>query len=116
MIGDHVLVTGGSGFIGSNLIRELNAHGYTTSNIDYNDNHSVTGESYVGDILLPGWFDAVVKKSCKPDQVVHLAAQVGREFGEDDIRHTIRENAEMTAIVAKTCLDAQIPLDYASKS
>ena len=115
MQGDHILVTGGAGFIGKNFIREMNEHGYTTSCIDKEDNFDVTGDSYTGDLLLPGWFDSVLD-SCKPDQVVHLAAQVGREFGEDDIRHTIRQNAEMTAIVARATRDKQISLAYSSTS
>src|SRR5262249_5146543 len=52
----------------------------------------------------------------QPDVVVHLAAQVGRLFGEDDLLHTIRSNALMTALVARSCAAEGIPLMYTSTS
>ena len=52
----------------------------------------------------------------EPDVIVHLAAQVGREFGEDDLRHTITSNAVMTAMVAREAASAGASLVYASTS
>lgn len=51
-----------------------------------------------------------------PDVVVHLAAQVGRLFGEDDVRHSVDSNAGMTATVAQACGEHGIRLAYASTS
>jgi nucleoside-diphosphate-sugar epimerase len=77
---EHVLVTGGAGFIGTALINHLNHHGYPL------------------------------------DRVIHLAAQVGRMFGEQDLRYTVRENAEMTATLAAFTGRLKIPLVYTSTS
>lgn len=51
-----------------------------------------------------------------PEVVVHLAAKVGRLFGEDDLTATIVDNAAMTAIVSKACGERDIRLVYASTS
>ena len=48
--------------------------------------------------------------------MIHLAAQVGREFGEADVRHTVQSNALMTALVAHACGVAKVPVLYASTS
>jgi len=117
---EHVLITGGAGFIGGYLTRHLIEHNYQVSVVDLEDNHSVNGHSFVGNLLDTSFFEAVLVQldsAGNPvDRVIHLAAQVGREFGEDDIRHTIRENAEMTAVVAKACANHEIPLVYTSTS
>jgi GDP-L-fucose synthase len=112
---EHVLVTGGAGFIGSALIDELNAHGFDTSCVDHHDNRAVSQRAYMVDLLTPGEFERALNLS-KPDRVVHLAAQVGRKFGEDDMRHTVRENAEMSTVVARVCGERGIPLVYCSTS
>lgn len=52
----------------------------------------------------------------KPDAVVHLAAKVGRLFGEDNPLETVTDNAGMTALVAKACGEAEVRLVYASTS
>jgi len=50
------------------------------------------------------------------DYVIHLAAQVGRLFGEDDVAYTVASNAGMTALVAQACGELGIKLAYASTS
>lgn len=116
---EHILITGGAGFIGSALINELNDHGYTTSSFDRNPNYSVSGYQIMRDLLTPQAFEIELSKlheSRGVDRVVHLAAQVGREFGEDDVRHTVRENAEMSTVIARACGERGIPLVYCSTS
>jgi dTDP-L-rhamnose 4-epimerase len=82
----HVLITGGAGFIGSHLADELLAHGYTVRALD-NLTGQVHGpgagrpdylskdvELLVGDVRSP---DDVRKALKGVDAVVHFAARVG---------------------------------------
>ncbi len=102
----RVGVTGAAGFIGQWLCRELEGAG-----------HSVHGTDLIHglDLLEPGCASAWLRVA-RPDVVVHLAAQVGRIFSEDDVRRTVRLNAEMTMIVAQACGEAGVRLAYASTS
>jgi dTDP-glucose 4,6-dehydratase len=99
------LITGDKGFIGSHLRRELSDHGYSIEGHDKAD----------GDLTHPGVFSAHLD-AAEPDLVIHLAAQVGRLFGEQDLAHTIESNVTMTALVAKACGERGVPVLYASSS
>lgn len=101
----RILVTGHRGFIGMHLCAEFESAGYDVCGHDRDE----------GDLTHPGIFDGVVRDA-KPDRVIHLAAQVGRLFGEADVRHTIAANATMTAIVGRSCGSRGIPVLYASTS
>src|SRR5690348_4503038 len=103
----RILVTGAAGFIGQHLVAELNAAGYDgyESDIVYGRRNQ--------DLRDPNVVNAILDLN-ETDVVVHLAAQVGRLFGEDDLRHTIESNAAMTAIVARACGESGIRLCYAS--
>lgn len=106
----RVLVTGGNGFIGQPLVIELR------------ERHEVcivdrAGTSRDGAL----WRDlrnsiTDVLASWSPDLVIHLAAQVGRLFGEDDLRATIADNATATTVLAKDCGELGIRIAYASTS
>jgi dTDP-glucose 4,6-dehydratase len=86
----RVLITGGEGFIGTHLCAALEHAGHDRVILD-----RANGD----DLLTPGLY-AHWLKYAQPDIVVHLAAQVGRLFGEDDVRHSVRSNVEMTTLVA----------------
>lgn len=104
----HVVITGGSGFIGAHLTRELRSKGVTVKNWD-----RVNGTEYelrtTG--ILEGYLDMF-----QPDMVIHLAAKVGRLFGEDNVMQTVDDNAGLTARVAQVCGERGIRLVYASTS
>lgn len=99
-------VTGAAGFIGRWLCEELTGAGHQVVTID-----RVEG----GDLLLAHLASDWLRMT-KPDVVVHLAAQVGRIFSEEDVRRTVRLNAEMTMLVAQACGAAGVRLAYASTS
>lgn len=103
----RVVVTGGSGFIGSHLIPELKAAGHIVYNFDISS-------GWVHNLRNPEAPRRIA--SLKPDAVIHLAAKVGRLFGEDDVQETIVDNAGMTAAVAQVCGEHNIRLLYASTS
>lgn len=103
-----VLITGGKGFIGSHLTAALSGRDYDVCVLDRHGDEPI-------DLLHPGAITFPLKKH-RPDVVVHLAAQVGRLFGEADVRNSVRSNAEMTATVACACADLGVRLMYASTS
>jgi nucleoside-diphosphate-sugar epimerase len=100
-----ILVTGAAGFIGTHLCRELREHGHVVIPVDRSE----------GDLLLPGMMRTFLE-DYKPECVVHLAAKVGRLFGEIDLLETVNSNAGMTALVANACGELSVPLVYASSS
>jgi GDP-L-fucose synthase len=63
----HVLVTGGNGFVGHAVLRELSERGCTSVG-------APSSEEF--DLTQPGDVDALFEKA-RPDVVVHLAARVG---------------------------------------
>ncbi len=101
----RILITGADGFIGGHLLPELADNGHDVIGID-----RVDGD--LRDFPTAGWLIA----RAKPDIVVHLAAKVGRAFGEDDPLETIADNTGMTANVARVCGQLGIRLVYASTS
>lgn len=104
----RILVTGSAGFIGGHLCRELREHGHRIEGFDI-------ARAPWDDVMEYGQIEPAVGDFA-PDVVVHLAAQVGRLFGEDDIAHTIGENAIGTANVARAAAAHGARLVYASTS
>jgi nucleoside-diphosphate-sugar epimerase len=85
---ERVLVTGGSGFLGTNLLRHLRAHGYALKSLDLvsldcDDLRSVV-ESHVGDIRDRA---AVKRAVAGVDWVVHAAAALPL-YSDQDIHTT----------------------------
>lgn len=115
----HILMTGSAGFIGQHLTDELIDSGYFVWGVDRNDGPEMradlNGRTILVDVAEPGAFKEMVE-ALDPDMVVHLAAQVGREFGEDDAARTVEWNATGTTMVARACGDAGVPVLYTSTS
>ncbi len=102
------LVTGGAGFIGSNLVDVLIEHGHSVEVFDNlstgsrdNLSHLDPGLLTVGSILDPVAIDAAVSRS---DLVFHLAAAVGVKYIIDDPLGSIRTNVRGTEEVLDACL------------
>jgi len=87
-----VLITGAQGFIGTHLMRYLTLENYDVTGIDFHD----------GDLRDDGIADALIERH-RPAVVIHLAAQVGIYFNEQDCVHAINSNAVMTLRVAQAC-------------
>lgn len=100
----RILVTGAAGFIGTHLCNELRSC------------HNVTETDIQGGDLRDPYTIANHLDLHHPEVVVHLAAKVGRLFGEDVLLDTIADNTGITAIVAKACGERDIRLVYASTS
>lgn len=104
----RILITGSSGFIGTHLSRELRSVGHTVTGMDYKDGPGQDASDFraVRSLL----------ESSRAEVIVHLAAKVGRLFGEDDVMETIRDNAGMTAVVAQAAGELGVRMVYASTS
>jgi UDP-glucose 4-epimerase len=68
------------------------------------------------DLRYPEIVDTEFDKNSDADICIHLAAKVGRLFGEDDPMETITDNVGITALVAQACGLRGIRLAYASTS
>lgn len=86
----RILVTGGAGFIGTNLARELRGRGHDvwTSDIVHHE-HPNFFRADVGEFQQ---MDAIFRKHSF-DFVYHLAAEYGRWNGEDHYQNLWRTNA-----------------------
>ncbi|MGI9033461.1 MAG: NAD-dependent epimerase/dehydratase family protein [Acidimicrobiales bacterium] len=114
----HVLVTGGAGFIGSNLARALVAAGHHTRVLDdlssgFADNVPSAAELVVADVADAA---AVARAVDGVDTVFHLAAHrsVGRSV--EDPLATDRANTHGTLTVLKMAADAGVRRVVSSSS
>ena len=75
-----ILITGGAGFIGTNLVRELNSRGHEVISCDL---YNTERDSYIRcDVREYRQLERLFDKN-KFDYVYHLAAEYGRWNGED---------------------------------
>lgn len=109
------LVTGGAGFVGTNLIKRLLKEGYRVVSIDNystgsESNHQEGAEYYRGDVsVIKGY-------PCKPDIVYHLAAIARIQPSFYQPLEYFQANAVATFNVAKYCADNNVPLQFAGSS
>jgi len=84
-----ILVTGGVGFIGTNLTRELSSRGHQIWTLDIL--HGENSNHFRADVGSYQQLDAVFRKQ-RFDFVYHLAAEYGRWNGEDHYENVWRTN------------------------
>ena len=89
---DRVLVTGGSGFIGSNVIDEL-MKSFKVVNLDLKPSKNSEIEEIIGDIRDKELVEQVVEKC---DAIIHLAAQVSVPLSIDFPQKTLEINVQGT--------------------
>ena len=114
----HILVTGGAGFIGTNLIKQLLKEGHDVISIDNystgkKENH-IKGCTYIeGDISQY----TNIKKYNKPvDIIFHMAAIARIQPSFERPEDYINTNFNGTFNVVKYCAKNNIPLIYAGSS
>lgn len=112
----RVLVTGGAGFIGSNVVKMLEEKGVETvilddfSHASYKNLLAVKGEIICGDILD----ERLYKKLPKVDAVIHEAAITDTVLADDTKMMAVNYNGFKN--VLSFCLDKKIRLIYASSA
>jgi len=118
----QVLVTGGAGFIGTNLIKRLAAEGHTIVSIDNystgtQENH-IDGVQYIdGDIYDLMDHVATLSTPCyQPDIVFHLAAIARIQPSFKTPKDYIKTNFNGTYNIVQFCASRGIPLVYAGSS
>tara|TARA_B100000287_G_C20506048_1_gene731116 strand:- start:81 stop:956 length:876 start_codon:yes stop_codon:yes gene_type:complete len=120
----NVLVTGGAGFIGTNLIKQLIKRGANILSIDNyttgkKSNHVTGNVTYIkGDVATID-FEKVAFDHFKYeriDVVYHLAAIARIQPSFEQPKEYFKTNATGTFNVAKFCADNKIPLQYSGSS
>jgi len=112
----NVLVTGGCGFVGTNLIKRLLEDNHGVFSLDNyktgsEDNHQ-DGCVYIdGDIRISNGYDI-----CNPDVVFHMAAIARIQPSFDDPVDYFTTNAGGTLNLIDWCSKAEVPLIYAGTS
>jgi dTDP-L-rhamnose 4-epimerase len=91
-----VLVTGGSGFIGSHVVEQLLDQGATVRVLDFDEGADPRAELLMGDLTDPGLAAAAVSGV---DAVCHQAARVGLGVDFGDVRQYVASNDTGTAVL-----------------
>ncbi len=102
---NKILITGAKGFVGVHLTKHLVQCGYDVFAIDFQ----------YGDLRDEGVAENLIN-SYAPNIVIHLAAQVGIYFNEQDCVNAINSNTLMTLRVAKACSHNRARLIHTSTS
>ena len=117
----QILITGGAGFIGTNLIKELSSYHTIVSIDDYStgkeENH-IDGVKYInGDISdLMDHIATLSTPYYQPDIVFHLAAKARIQPSFETPKDYIKTNFNGTYNVVQFCANREIPLIYAGSS
>ena len=112
-----VLVTGGAGFVGTNLIKRLLSEGYQVVSVDnystgFTSNHQVGAEYFCGDCSQITDYSEFGKF----DIVYHLAAIARIQPSFNQPLEYFHANAVATFNIAKYCAENNIPLQFAGSS
>ena len=111
----NILVTGGAGFIGSNLIKELVKKGCNVTSIDNystgTNENEVNGVKYINDDI-----ENIFKLKMNFDVCFHLAAQSRVQPSFDDPQESVRVNITGTTRVMEWAKIKNVKVIYAGSS
>ena len=111
----NILVTGGAGFIGTNLIERLVEKGYEVTSIDdYSTGkkeNQISGAHYINDDI-----ENIFKLQMNFDTCFHLAAQSRVQPSFDDPQESLRVNVTGTAKVMEWAKNNNVKVIYAGSS
>ncbi len=112
----RILVTGGLGFIGTNLIPYLTARGHAVVILDNLSNPAVQSAGGGTHLVIAEVLDreTVADLAGRVDGIVHLAALPGAAACESDPVGALRVNKDGTRVVVKAAQQANIPVVMAS--
>ena len=89
----RILCTGGSGFVGSHLVRKLSLEGHEVFNYDIKEGHDIMDYDLMHRVF----------RDFEPEEVYHLAGSVHKDPAEDDPEMDIKLNYLGTLNVLKMC-------------
>jgi len=90
----RIIVTGGSGFVGSHLVKRLRNQGYQVFNYDLVEKHDILDETHMSKVF----------NEFQPDEVYHLGGSVHMSPAEDDPETDFKLNYLGTLNVLKMCV------------
>ena len=115
----NVIVTGGAGFIGTNLCKKLLELGHTVTSVDNystgkTENH-IKGVKYLKyDIRYTYDYNWVYNKT--PDVIFHMAAITRIQPSFENPKEYFTTNANGTLNITDYCIKNNVPLIYAGSS
>ena len=118
----HILVTGGAGFVGTNLIKQLLKEGHDIISIDNystgkKENHIDKVKYIEGDIYnLMDHIATLSTPYYQPDVVFHMAAIARIQPSIENPQDYIKTNFNGTYNIVQFCTNREIPLIYAGSS
>jgi len=117
----QILITGGAGFVGTNLIKQLSSYHTIVSIDNYStgkEKNHIDGVKYInGDISdLMDHIATLSTPYYQPDIVFHLAAKARIQPSFETPKDYIKTNFNGTYNVVQFCANREIPLIYAGSS
>src|SRR5258708_25196199 len=114
-----IILTGGAGFIGNNLLGALNAKGFTDVLVvdRRGDNFRNLSERQFSDFMQPEDFSRAIERKSLPDRIEAIFHQGAcADTTCTDGRYMIENNFTFSKLILHFALSGKIPLVYASSA